>query len=55
VYGVYLHGLFENAAYRQRFLERLGWQGQTTVAWSAVVEANLERVARLIDEAGWVV
>lgn len=55
VYGVYLHGLFENAAYRQQFLERLGWQGQTTAAWSAVVEANLDRVARMIDEAGWVV
>jgi adenosylcobyric acid synthase len=55
VYGVYMHGLFENAAYRQQFLERLGWQGQTTAAWSATVEASLDRVARLIDEAGWVV
>jgi adenosylcobyric acid synthase len=55
VYGVYLHGLFENAVYRQEFLARLGWQGQTTEAWSAVVEASLERVAQLIDEAGWMV
>jgi len=55
VYGVYLHGLFENAAYRQQFLERLGWQGQTTAVWSATVEASLDRVARLIDEARWVV
>ena len=55
VYGVYVHGLFENAVYRQQFLERLGWQGQTTVAWSAIVDAHLERVARLVDEAGWMV
>jgi adenosylcobyric acid synthase len=55
VYGVYVHGLFDNAVYRQQFLERLGWQGETTEAWSATVEAHLERVARLIDEVGWVV
>jgi len=55
VYGVYVHGLFENAAYRQQFLERLGWCGQTTGEWSAVVEANLEQVAQLIVESGWVI
>jgi adenosylcobyric acid synthase len=53
VYGVYLHGLFDNAVYRQQFLTRLGWRGQTTNEWSAMVEADIERVARLIDEAGW--
>jgi len=55
VYGVYVHGLFENAAYRQQFLERLGWRGQTTDEWSAVVEANMEQVAQLIVESGWVI
>jgi adenosylcobyric acid synthase len=55
VYGVYVHGLFENAAYRQQFLERLGWRGQTTDEWSAVVDANLEQVAQLIVESGWVI
>jgi adenosylcobyric acid synthase len=55
VYGVYVHGLFENAVYRQQFLERLGWRGQTTGEWSAVVEANLEQVAQLIVESGWVI
>src|SRR6266849_3861676 len=53
VYGVYLHGLFENGLYRQQFLARLGWRGQATSEWSAIVDASLEQVARLIDAAGW--
>jgi adenosylcobyric acid synthase len=53
VYGVYLHGLFDNSVYRQQFLARLGWYGQTTSEWSAVVDADIERIARLIDAAGW--
>ncbi len=55
VYGVYVHGLFENAAYRQSFLERLGWRGQTTEAWSAIVDANLNQIAELIVESGWAI
>lgn len=55
VSGVYLHGLFEHAVYRQAFLTRLGWQGQTCGEWSASVELHLERAAQLISEAGWVV
>jgi len=50
--GVYLHGLFENTAYRQRFLEQLGWHGQAR-DWHACLEAELDRVANLIDESGW--
>jgi cobyric acid synthase len=52
---VYVHGLFENAPYRQQFLERLGWCGQTTGEWSAVVDASLEQVAGLIVESGWII
>jgi adenosylcobyric acid synthase len=55
VYGVYVHGLFDNAPYRQQFLERLGWCGQTTDAWSAVVDANLNQIAELIVESGWAI
>jgi adenosylcobyric acid synthase len=44
VWGVYVHGLFENAAFRQRFLERLGWEGQA-VEWSAAIEVELDRIA----------
>jgi len=51
---VYVHGLFENAPYRQQFLERLDWHGQTTGEWSAVVDASLEQVAQLIVESGWI-
>jgi len=53
MYGVYLHGLFDNAVYRQQLLTRLGWHGQTTNEWSAIVDAEIERVARLINDAGW--
>jgi adenosylcobyric acid synthase len=55
VCGVYLHGLFDHAAYRQHFLARLGWQGQTLVDWSAMIDASIERVARLIPASGWVI
>ena len=51
--GVYVHGLFDNAVYRQHFLARLGWQGQTSEDWPAIVDASIERVARLIPESGW--
>jgi adenosylcobyric acid synthase len=53
VYGVYLHGLFDNAVYRQQFLTRLGWHGQSTSEWSVMVDAEIERIARLIADAGW--
>jgi len=55
VSGVYLHGLFENAAYRQAFLTQLGWEGTTTGEWSALVDAHIERVAQLIPASGWAV
>jgi adenosylcobyric acid synthase len=52
IYGVYLHGLFENASYRRWFLAQLGWQGEAT-DWAAVVEAELNRVSHLVEESGW--
>jgi adenosylcobyric acid synthase len=52
VRGVYLHGLFENTSYRQHFLEQLGWQGRTT-DWRQSVESDLERIAALIEDSGW--
>jgi adenosylcobyric acid synthase len=55
VSGVYLHGLFENAVYRQHFLGRLGWDGHTSGEWSVTVESSIERVARLIPDSGWVI
>lgn len=53
VFGVYLHGLFENAFFRRHFLEELGWSGSPNAEWSARVEASLEKAARLITDAGW--
>lgn len=55
VCGVYVHGLFDNAAYRQHFLARLGWQGQTSEDWPATIDASIERVARLIPDSGWTI
>jgi adenosylcobyric acid synthase len=56
VYGVYLHGLFENVAYRHQFLRQLGWQEQSGTAphdWTVTIDAHLDRVAQLITETGW--
>lgn len=52
IYGVYLHGLFENAAYRHWFLTQLGWQGEVE-DWATVVETELNRVSHLVEESGW--
>lgn len=52
VFGVYLHGLFENTEYRLRFLRSLGWEGQTE-EWRERLDAEIERVAGLIVTSGW--
>ncbi len=52
VLGVYLHGLLENTAYRQQFLSSLGWRGQAG-DWAARMDAEIERVALLVEESGW--
>ncbi len=50
VRGVYLHGLFENTAFRQAFLETLGWTG-TARDWRAHLDAELDRVAAEVAAA----
>jgi len=52
IYGVYLHGLFENSAYCQWFLEQLGWHG-VTQDWTQWVDSEIERAAALITASGW--
>lgn len=54
VTGVYLHGIFANTAYRQRFLSSLGWRGET-MDWNARLESDLDAIADLVDESGWAV
>jgi adenosylcobyric acid synthase len=52
VLGVYLHGILENTAYRQQFLTRLGWQGQTH-DWAGFLDAQIDHVAQLVHDTGW--
>ncbi len=52
IYGVYLHGLLENSAYRQWFLEQLGWRG-IAEDWARLVDAEIERAAALIVASGF--
>ena len=54
VRGVYLHGLLEDTAYRQQFLERLGWRGQA-VDWPARLDAQINHVTALVEQSGWMV
>ena len=50
VRGVYVHGLFENTAYRQAFLDGLGWHGVAR-EWRAHLDAELDAVAAAVTAA----
>jgi adenosylcobyric acid synthase len=50
VRGVYVHGLFENTAYRQAFLDGLGWHGVAR-EWRAHLDAELDAVAAAVTDA----
>ncbi len=52
VRGVYLHGIFDNAAYRQKFLAQLGWNGKAQ-DWVDVIDEELDRISGLIGKSGW--
>ncbi|MGO9307501.1 MAG: cobyric acid synthase [Spirochaetia bacterium] len=52
IHGVYLHGLFENTGYRQRFLAALGWRGRAT-DWRSTLDSEMERVASVVRGSGW--
>jgi adenosylcobyric acid synthase len=52
VEGVVLHDLPRVTAWRQRFLQRLGWKG-TAGDWEATLDAELDRVALLVGSSGW--
>jgi adenosylcobyric acid synthase len=48
--GVYVHGLFENTAYRGTFLADLGWSGAAR-DWRGHLDAELDAVAAAVGEA----
>jgi adenosylcobyric acid synthase len=52
VVGVYAHGLLDNGAFRQWFLEQLGWQGRAE-DWAVAIDAAINQVAALVTESGW--
>ncbi|KAL1917598.1 uncharacterized protein VTP21DRAFT_3991 [Calcarisporiella thermophila] len=52
IYGVYLHGLFENRTYCQNFLEQIGWQGAMK-DWNERVEKEIDKLADLVETSGW--
>jgi adenosylcobyric acid synthase len=52
VVGVYAHGLLDNGAFRQWFLEQLGWRGRAE-NWSIAIDAAIDEVAALVTESGW--
>lgn len=52
VYGVYLHGLLENAVYQQWFLDQLGWRG-VAQEWQRVIDRELEQVVTQVGATGW--
>ena len=52
VRGAYLHGIFDNAAYRQKFLAQLGWKGKAQ-DWFDVIDEELDRISGLIGKSGW--
>ena len=52
VVGVYAHGLLDNGAFRQWFLEQLGWHGQAE-DWGVEIDAAIDQVAALVTESGW--
>jgi len=52
VIGVYLHDLLKNTAYRQTWLQSIGWQGQS-IDWDAIMDAELDHVAAQIEATGW--
>ena len=53
VAGVYAHGLLDNGAFRQWFLEQLGWHGKAE-DWGVAIDAAIDHVAALVTDSGWV-
>jgi len=51
VEGVLVHDLPRNTAWRQRFLESLGWRGRAT-DFDRRLDDELDRVAALVDASG---
>ena len=51
LWGTYLHNLFANTAFRQKFLAMLGWSG-TSQNVDALLDAELDRMARVVEDAG---
>jgi adenosylcobyric acid synthase len=51
IWGCYLHGIFENAPFRRAWLSSLGWQSRDTAGAVAGLDANLDRLADVVEAA----
>lgn len=50
VWGVYLHGIFENDRFRHRWLRQLGWRGEV-VFTTTLRQAEYDRLADIVEDA----
>jgi adenosylcobyric acid synthase len=49
VWGCYLHGIFENTPFRRAWLSSLGWQSQDVADTVDRLDANLNRLAGIVE------
>jgi adenosylcobyric acid synthase len=50
IWGCYLHGIFENDAFRRRWLAELGWQGAAHSA-TTLRQQEYDRLADVVEAA----
>jgi adenosylcobyric acid synthase len=53
VTGVYVHGLFDDPAYRRRFLQRIGVELRSEPDRKAELNIELNRIAAAVAATGW--
>ena len=52
IYSSYLHGLFDNAAFYNWFMQQLG-AAQNGISWKTHVDKELDKLALMFEQHGW--